>query len=78
MLKLPKKVFLFDIYSAGEESIKNISTSKMISDLKRNSCFLLPKGKKAHQIIIDNITSDSIVLIMGAGSIGGFVEEFVS
>ena len=78
VLKLPKKVFLFDIYSAGEESIKNISTSKMISDLKRNSCFLLPKGKKAHQIIIDNITSDCIVLIMGAGSIGGFVEEFVS
>lgn len=78
VLKIPKKVFLFDIYSAGEEPIKNISTSKMISDLKRNSCFLLPKGKKAHQIIIDNITSDCIVLIMGAGSIGGFVEEFVS
>ena len=78
VLKIPKKVFLFDIYSAGEEPIKNISTSKMISDLKRDSIFLLPKGKKAHQIIIDNITSDSIVLIMGAGSIGGFVEEFVS
>ena len=78
VFKLPKKVFLFDIYSAGEEPIKNISTSKMISDLKSNSCFLLPKGKKAHQIIIDNITSDCIVLIMGAGSIGGFVEEFVS
>jgi len=78
VLKIPKKVFLFDIYSAGEEPIKNISTSKMISDLKRDSIFLLPKGKKAHQIIIDNITSGSIVLIMGAGSIGGFVEEFVS
>ena len=78
VLKIPKKVFLFDIYSAGEEPIKNISTSKIISDLKRDSIFLLPKGKKAHQIIIDNITSGSIVLIMGAGSIGGFVEEFVS
>ena len=78
VLKIPKKVFLFDIYSAGEASIKNISTLKIISDLKRDSSFLLPKGKKAHQIIIDNITSDSIVIIMGAGSIGGFVEEFVS
>ena len=78
VLKIPKKVFLFDIYSAGEEPIKNISTSKIISDLERDSSFLLPKGKKAHQIIIDNITSDSIVLIMGAGSIGRFVEEFVS
>ena len=44
VLKIPKKVFLFDIYSAGEEPIKNISTSKMISDLKRDSSFLLPKG----------------------------------
>ena len=44
VLKIPKKVFLFDIYSAGEEPIKNVSTSKMIRDLKRDSSFLLPKG----------------------------------
>ena len=78
VLNIPKKVFLFDIYPAGEEPIKNITTQKLIKDLGGTKSFMLPRGKKANKIITDNITSDSIVIIMGAGSIGKFVEQFIS
>ncbi len=77
VFKIPKKVFLFDIYSAGEKPIQNISTDRIIKDLGNKTSFSLPKSKKAHQIITSNITSGSIVLIMGAGSIGGFAEQFI-
>ncbi len=77
VLKIPKKVFLFDIYSAGEDSIADISTEKLIKDLKGNKSFFLPKGSGANKIILENITSNSIVLIMGAGSIGTFVKKFI-
>jgi hypothetical protein len=38
----------------------------------------LPNGKRANKIILDNIAEDSIILIMGAGSIGNFASQFIS
>ena len=34
VLKLPDRIFLFDIYSAGESKVKDISTKSIMNSLK--------------------------------------------
>jgi len=78
VFKIPLKLFLFDIYSAGEEPIPGISSEKLLKDISRADAYHLPNGKRANKIILDNITKDSIIVIMGAGSIGNFASQFIS
>lgn len=78
VFNIPQKLFLFDIYSAGEDHIPGISSEKLLKDIKRSHAYHLPNGKRANKIILDNIAEDSIILIMGAGSIGNFASQFIS
>ena len=77
VLKIPEKLFLFDIYPAGETSILGISSHQLIEDIKRNNIFHLEKFEDASQIISENIADKSILIIMGAGSVGNFSKEFI-
>ena len=76
-LKIPEKLFLFDIYSAGEQPLKNISSSKIIKDIGKEQTFYLQGFEDAKEIISTNISCNSILIIMGAGSIGHFAKELI-
>ena len=78
VFQIPQKLFLFDIYSAGEEPIPGISSEKLLKDITRADAYHLPNGKRANKIILYNITKDSIIVIMGAGSVGNFASQFIS
>ncbi|MDB4138234.1 UDP-N-acetylmuramate--L-alanine ligase [Methylophilaceae bacterium] len=76
-LKIPEKLFLFDIYSAGEQPLKNISSSKIIKDIGKEHAFYLQSIEDAQQVVSSNISDNSILIVMGAGSIGNFAKELI-
>ena len=78
VFKIPQKLFLFDIYSAGEDRIPGISSENLLNDVRRSDAHHLPNGKRANKIILNNITEGSIILVMGAGSIGNFASQLIS
>ena len=77
VLKIPNKIFLFDIYSAGESDIDNISTKSLMKSLKHPKMHYLPNFKSAKNTIFNLIENDSILVVMGAGSIGNFIQKLV-
>jgi UDP-N-acetylmuramate--alanine ligase len=77
VLKIPDRIFLFDIYSAGESTIKDISTKALINSIKHPEIYYLPDFKNAKKTIFKMVEDDSILIIMGAGSIGNFVQEII-
>ena len=78
VLKIPDKVFLFDIYSADEEVIKNISTKNLIKSVKHPDIHYLSNFKSAKNTIFNIIEDNSILIIMGAGSIGNFTKQIIT
>ena len=76
-LKIPEKLFLFDIYSAGEKEIENISSSNILKDMSKKEAFYIESFDVAKKIISNNISDKSILIVMGAGSIGNFAKEFI-
>ena len=76
-LKIPEKLFLFDIYSAGEQVIENISSSNILKDMSKKETFYIESFDEANKIISNNISDKSILIVMGAGSIGNFAKEFI-
>jgi len=77
VLKIPDRVFLFDIYSAGEPDIKGISTKSLMKSLNHPQMHYLRNFKDAKNIISDLIEDNSILIIMGAGSIGNFTQQIL-
>lgn len=78
VLQLPNQVFLFDIYSAGELKINQISSNNIIKKLKTKKATYLTSFSAAERIIFNKVNNNSIVLIMGAGNISNFVRSFIS
>ena len=58
-LKIPEKLFLFDIYSAGEQPLKNISSSKIIKDIGKEHAFYLQSIEDAQQVV----SSISLIIV---------------
>ena len=77
VLKIPDKIFLFDIYSAGEADNKDISTKMLMKSINHPEMYHLSNFKNAKNTIIKLIEDDSILIIMGAGSIGNFVQQII-
>jgi len=77
VLQIPDRVFLFDIYSAGEVDSKDVSTKTLMKSLNHPLMHYLPDFKTAKNTIVKLIEDDSILLIMGAGSIGDFAKQIV-
>ena len=77
VLQLPNKTFLFDIYSAGETEINQISSQNIIKKIKQKKGTFLNNFGDAEKTILKKINTNSIVLIMGAGNISEFVKSFV-
>jgi len=78
VLKIPNKLFLLDIYSAGEDPIKNISSKFILSKLNNSKTYYLKNFKVSEKIIFKEIKNDSILIIMGAGSISVLTNEITS
>ena len=77
VLQLPNKTFLFDIYSAGESEINQISSQNIIKKIKQKKGTYLNNFADAEKAILRKINTNSIVLIMGAGNISEFVKSFI-
>ena len=77
VLQLPNQAFLFDIYSAGESKIKQITSKNIINEIKLKKVTYLNNFFDAEKTIVKKINTNSIVLIMGAGNISKFVRSFV-
>ena len=68
------RLFLFEIYSAGEQAIDGISSFELIKNIK-NENYILDDMAKAPLFIEDKIKDDEILLVMGAGSVGNWVKH---
>ena len=77
VLKIPDRIFIFDIYSAGEINDKNISTKILMKSLNHKAMYYLPNFKTAKNTVANLIEDDSILIIMGAGSIGNFTQQII-
>ncbi len=77
VLKIPDRIFLFDIYSAGEIGIKNISTKALMKSIKHREMYYLDNFKSAKKTIFNLIENDSILIVMGAGSITNFTQKLL-
>lgn len=77
VLKMPDKLFLLDIYSAGESEIKGISSKTIIRKINNKKTFYISDLRNAKKNILKEIKNDSIIIIMGAGSIGNFAKQFI-
>ncbi len=78
VLKIPDNIFMFDIYSAGEDPIGKISTNLIIDKLKKSEAYYLKDFESAKDKIFQQINDDSILIIMGAGSIGKLTQNIIS
>ena len=68
------RLFLFEIYSAGEQEIEGISSYELIKNLK-NENYVLDDMVNAKLFIEDKIKDSEILLVMGAGSVGNWVRS---
>ena len=68
------RLFLFEIYAAGEQAIEGISSHELIKNIK-NEKYILDDMAKARLLIEDKIKDDEILLVMGAGSVGNWVKH---
>ncbi|MBM3254102.1 MAG: UDP-N-acetylmuramate--L-alanine ligase, partial [Candidatus Omnitrophica bacterium] len=71
-------VIVTEIYPAGEKPISGISADLIVKELKENGCqnsFFVPK-QELTSILLDMVKAGDIVLILGAGDIGRFSNEF--
>jgi UDP-N-acetylmuramate--alanine ligase len=76
VLSLADRVFLFEIYPAGEKNVHAVSAKKIMKNLS-NKKYFLNNFESARKVIEDNVENNSILLVMGAGSIGSwFKKEF--
>tara|TARA_B100001250_G_C19172338_1_gene517240 strand:- start:98 stop:541 length:444 start_codon:yes stop_codon:yes gene_type:complete len=73
------KVFLLDIYSAGEEKIGGISSQVLLDALNENSSNnLLIQKKDLALTLTREVEDNSIILMQGAGNISELTDILLS
>lgn len=77
-LKEVDKLYLVDIYSAGEQPLENISSMRLVEEIRQTS------GAKAEyisdlaslpEILYKNLQDQDVVILQGAGSIGAICKQ---
>lgn len=69
------KVFMLDIYPAGESPIEGVSSEKLCRDVKHKNCVYIDSKTKAKETLIKELKSGDIFLTLGAGDIYKLGEE---
>jgi UDP-N-acetylmuramate--alanine ligase len=74
------QVLLTDIYSAGEEMIPGISSSAMMDSINKitNKVLFEKDITKLAKIALQNINQNSILIVMGAGSVGRVTKDILN
>ena len=75
-LQMAKQVYLLDIYPAREEPIAGV-TSSVLQSMVGGHCALIDE-EKFHEALHAHANSSTVNLVMGAGSIGQFFQNFLT
>jgi UDP-N-acetylmuramate--alanine ligase len=75
-LQLADKVYLLDIYPAREEPIEGVTSSVLQSSIG-NMCSLIER-QEFESCLKRNDNNGTVNLVMGAGSIGSYFQEFIA
>lgn len=71
VLKLSDKLFLFDIYSAGEVAIPGISSESLAQKIERDDKNVTLVNERSLKAMLDEFIQDGdVILMQGAGNIG--------
>ena len=81
-IKVLKKIdilYIYDIYPAGEKKIKNISSIKLVKDLKilRKKVYYLDKSVNLNSELSSYFSEKNLIIFMGAGSITNEASKLV-
>tara|TARA_Y100000590_G_scaffold224663_1_gene254073 strand:- start:767 stop:1711 length:945 start_codon:yes stop_codon:yes gene_type:complete len=73
-IKILKKIdilYILDIYSAGEDPIKNINSKKIVQDLskKHKSVYYIKNDQNLRKILSPFFDNKNLIVFMGAGSV---------
>ena len=73
-------IFILDIYSAGEKPIKNISSFKLVKDIKKfnSNAYYLDKNTSINKSLAKYYKKENIIIFMGAGSITNEAKKLIS
>ncbi len=71
------QVFLTDIYPAGEEALKGISSEKLAKEIKHSSCVYCPE-QKIISLFPQILKTGDVFITMGAGSVYKYGEQLLS
>ena len=71
------KVFISDIYSAGEKPIKGVDSRTLTDSIEHSSASYLPKFTDSIDSILSEINTGDVVVTLGAGSISKFARILV-
>lgn len=74
LFKSLDKVFLLDIYGASEENTFGISSLDMINKVSKEECIYIPSKEELFDRLDE--LKDSVIVFMGAGSIGQWSHEY--
>ena len=74
LFKSLDNVFLMDIYGASEENSFNISSLDIVNKVSKENCVYVPSKEELFERL--NSLKDSVIVFMGAGSIGKWSHEF--
>lgn len=74
------KLFLLDVYAAGEEPLENVNSVQLLKDVAKHTCTepvyvsdlaLLP------EILLAQLQQDDVVILQGAGNVGSIAKQLM-
>ncbi len=80
VLQKADKVLLTDIYSAGEKAISGVSSKAIMNSMNKisNKVFFEKDYTRLARIALQDIDQDSILIVMGAGSVGKVTKDILN
>ena len=71
------KLYILDIYGAGEEPIDGISTISLIKEMKKlgSKAEFIANNEDISSIIMSNANKGDLIVMMGAGSISSWAYQ---
>ena len=75
-----KILYILDIYPAGEKSIKNIDSNKLVKDIKKKNknVFHIKKNANIKKILKEYSADSNTIVLMGAGSITYMAQKIIN
>ena len=80
ILKKIEILYICDIYSAGEKSIKNVNSLQLVKDIKKynRQVYYLNKNRNISNILSKYYNDENLIIFMGAGSITNEAHKLIN